>query len=173
MMSSKLGKHKITILLGVILALAVFQAFCQGTQASKPKGKVGASADTKTTSAATQTTPAPKAAQEKLVVYYFYTTYRCHSCTMIENLTKTAVEAGFKDLLASGRVEFKGINIEQPGNEHYVQDYKLYTKSVVVSDIKDNKETRWKNLDQVWQLLGNENKFIEYVQREVKTYLEG
>ncbi|NLG17345.1 MAG: hypothetical protein GX556_08470 [Fibrobacter sp.] len=173
MVSSKLGKHKTMILLGVILAFTVFQTFCQGTQASKPKGKTGASADTKTNSAATPTTPALKAVQQKLVVYYFYTTYRCHSCTMIEKLTKTAVEAGFKDLLASGRVEFKGINIEQPGNEHFVEDYKLYTKSVILSDLRDGKEAKWKNLDQVWTLLGNEGKFIEYIQKEIKTYLEG
>jgi len=107
------------------------------------------------------------------MVYYFYTSYRCPSCMMIENLTKTAVQTGYKDLIDKGRVEFKAINIEQKGNEHFAKEYKLYTKSVVISDHQNKKELRWKNLDQVWTLLRDENKFIDYIQREVKAYLEG
>ncbi|MBK6403606.1 MAG: hypothetical protein IPF66_00370 [Holophagales bacterium] len=53
-----------------------------------------------------------------------------------------------------------------------MKDYRLYTKSVVVSEVKDGKEVRWKNLDQVWQLLGSPDAFQEYVEREVRSYLE-
>lgn len=114
-----------------------------------------------------------KQEQRKLVVYYLHTTFRCPSCNKIERLTKEAVENGFADQIKKGRVEMKVLNIEESGNEHFVDDYKLYTKSVILSDLKNGKEAKWKNLDQVWTLLGNEAKFIEYVQKEIKTYLEG
>jgi hypothetical protein len=109
----------------------------------------------------------------KLVVYYLHGTYRCPSCNKIERLTKEAVEQGFAEQIRKGRVEMKILNVEEKGNEHFVDDYKLYTKSVILSDLKDGKEASWKNLDQVWTLLGNEAKFVEYIQKEVKTFLEG
>ena len=114
-----------------------------------------------------------KQEQRKLVVYYLHGTFRCQSCNTIERLTKEAVERGFADQIKNGRMEIKIINIEEPGNKHYIEDYKLYTKSVILSDLKNGKETTWKNLDQVWTLLGNESKFIEYIQREITSYLKG
>ena len=107
----------------------------------------------------------------KLIVYYFHGNFRCHSCTMIEALTKQAVNSGFSDQLKNGRIELKVINIEEPGNEHFVDDYKLYTKSVILSDVNNDREVSWKNCEKVWTLLGNEQKFIKYIQSEVKTLL--
>jgi hypothetical protein len=111
--------------------------------------------------------------QKKLVVYYFHTTFRCQSCNMIEKFTKEAIETGFASELKSGRIEMKVINVEEKGNEHFAEDYKLYTKSVIVSDVKDGKEITWKNLDKVWTLLGDNIKFKDYIQTEVRTSLKG
>ena len=110
-------------------------------------------------------------APRKLTVYYFHGNYRCHSCTMIENLTKQAVNSGFAKELKNGRMELQIINIEEPGNEHFAQDYKLYTKSVILSDKANGKEQSWKNLEKVWSLLGDPDKFIDYIQTEVQTLL--
>ena len=173
MWASKVAKRKSIILFGTIIVLAVFQAFCQNDKVAKSTDKAATAVVEKTPNATDESTTNPQNAQKKLVVYYFYTTARCYSCNMIENLTKTAVQEGFKDLVGKGCIEFKALNIESPGNEHFVQDYKLYTKSVIMSDLQSGKESRWKNLDQVWVLLRDESKFIDYVKREVKTYLEG
>jgi hypothetical protein len=107
----------------------------------------------------------------KLVVYYFHTTYRCHSCTMIENLTKAAVETKFADELKSGQLEFRPVNVENAGNEHFAKDYRLYTKSVVLSQQRDGTEAQWKNLEKVWTLLRDEAKFTDYITSEVKALL--
>lgn len=113
----------------------------------------------------------PRQETQTLMVYYFHTTARCYSCNMIENLTKDAVETGFPDDLEKGRIQFKAVNIESSGNEHFAEDYKLYTKSVVLSQRKDGKEAQWKNLDQVWTLLRDKEKFTNYITREVKAML--
>lgn len=107
----------------------------------------------------------------KVIVYYFYTTHRCYSCRMIEQYTKDAVEKFFKEELTSGLVEFKPLNIEEKGNEHFTKDYKLYTKSVVISLIKEGKEVSYKNLEKVWQYLRNENKFFNYIKEETEKVL--
>ncbi len=106
-----------------------------------------------------------------LIVYYLHGTFRCQSCNTIERLTKEAVEQGFANQISKGRIQLKILNVEEPGNEHYVEDYKLYTKSVILSDIRDGKEVQWKNCEKVWTLLHDQAKFIEYIQSEVRNYL--
>lgn len=106
-------------------------------------------------------------------VYYFHGKARCYSCTLIEKLTRQGVEEGFPQELADGRVRFAALNVEQDENKHFIKDYKLYTKSVIVSDVIEGKEGRWKNLQKVWELLRDEEAFKDYVQDEVRQYLKG
>lgn len=107
----------------------------------------------------------------KLIVYYFHTTARCVSCHKIEQYTKEAVEKYFFDEIARGRLDFKMLNVEEPPNKHFVQDYQLYTKSVVISKIIDGKEAAFKNLDKVWQFLRNKEKFYSYIKDETEKLL--
>jgi len=105
--------------------------------------------------------------QAKVIAYYFHGSFRCVTCTNMEKYSREAIEANFKDALASGKLEFKAVNVEDRGNEHFVNDYKLYTKSLVLSLVKDGKEVKSKNLDKIWELARNKQKFIEYVTAEV------
>jgi hypothetical protein len=128
------------------------------------------------TGAAPQTQPSPKdkvaQANDKVIVYYFHGNYRCSSCTTIERYTRESIEANFAKELKSGQIEFRSINVELPANSHYVRDYKLYTKSVIVSNVTQGKEQRWKNLQKVWELLRNETDFKTYVRNETTAYLK-
>ncbi len=104
-------------------------------------------------------------------VYYFHTTNRCISCKKIESYTKEAVLGGFGQQIASGELYFKEINVQEPGNMHFVDEFKLHTKSVVFQEVKDGVEGRWKNLDKVWKLLGDKKQFQDYVTTELKTFM--
>jgi hypothetical protein len=127
--------------------------------------------------AAPQTQPAkdeknPQAAS-KIIVYYFHGNKRCTSCMTIERFTRESVEANFAKELKTGAVEFRSINIEEPQNSHYAKDYKLYTRSVIISDVAQGKEKRRKNLQKVWELIRQENDFKTYVKNETAAYLQG
>ena len=108
----------------------------------------------------------------KIVVYYFYGQFRCHSCMRIEELTRKAVQKEFQKELASGAMVFQPVNIDVPGNEHFIEDYKLATRSVILSKMVNGKQMSWKNLPMVWNYLDDENAFIEYVQTEVKNFMK-
>jgi hypothetical protein len=112
-------------------------------------------------------------ANDKVIVYYFHGTSRCSSCMTIERYTRECIEANFANELKSGQMEFRSINIDLPANNHYVKDYKLFTKSVIVSDVVQGKEQRWKNLQKVWEQLRNETKFKAYVKNETIAYMQG
>jgi hypothetical protein len=107
-----------------------------------------------------------------LVVTYFHTTARCYTCHKIEELSALAVKSYFEDELKRGRVVWRVINVDEPENRHFVKDYNLYTKHVIVSEIKDNQEVRWKDLKDVWTLVRNEEKFGNYVQTEISDWLK-
>ncbi|MFH1066755.1 MAG: nitrophenyl compound nitroreductase subunit ArsF family protein [bacterium] len=141
-------KKTVLALLAVIVAahLYMFPLQAEETTASKPISQV--------------------------VVYYFHGTLRCPSCHLIEQYAKETVERDFAGQLSSGRAVFKIINVEEKGNEHFTNDYQLYTKSVVVSLVKNGKEEKWKNLKEVWPLLRNKEKFSAYVKDEVGKYLK-
>ncbi len=113
-----------------------------------------------------------EAPEGKVVVYYFHGDLRCPTCYRLEQYSKGAIEGNFKDALASGKLEFKVVNVEDKGNEHYTNDYRLYTKSLVLSLVRDGKETKWKNLDKIWEYVGNKQRFIDYVKSGVADLLK-
>jgi len=119
------------------------------------------------------TLPPDKAEITNIAVYYFHGNMRCTTCRTIEAYTKEAVQTGFSDTLKDGRLELRVVNIEEPGNDHFVQDFQLSTRSVVLERIADGKREEWKNLDRVWELVrGDKNEFLKYVQDEIRVYLE-
>ena len=117
--------------------------------------------------------PARPPAPEPSTVYvtYFHATARCASCLKIEDLTNATMTTRFAGPIAEKRVVWRLVNVDEPEHAHYVKDYGLFTKSVVVSEVKAGKEVRWKNLDQVWPLLRDPEAFQAYVEREVRAYL--
>ncbi len=110
---------------------------------------------------------------EKVIAYYFHGNVRCPTCYKLEKYSREAIEGNFKDELASGKLEFKVVNVEERDNEHFVNDYGLYTKSLVLSKVKNGKEAGWKNLDKIWELVGNKQVFIDYVTREIREFQKG
>ncbi|MDD5166109.1 MAG: nitrophenyl compound nitroreductase subunit ArsF family protein [Candidatus Omnitrophica bacterium] len=116
--------------------------------------------------------PAKKSTQGYVIAYYFHGVFRCPTCRKLEQYSKESIEANFKDALASGKIIFKVVNVEEKGNEYFTKDYQLYTKSLVISLVKDGKEVKFKNLDKIWEYVGDKQKFYDYVKEEVAVFLK-
>ncbi len=108
----------------------------------------------------------------RVTAYYFHTTNRCASCRAIEAYSKEAIETAFADELKDGRLVWKLVNVEQKGNEHFVKDYQLYTKALVLVDETRGRAPRWRNLEKVWQLLRDKEAFLRYVRTETRAFLD-
>ena len=107
-----------------------------------------------------------------VTAYYFYGNFRCSNCYKIEKYSRESIEMYFSEQLKNKKLIFKTINTDQPENKHYVEDYKLYTKSLVITEFKGDKQIKWKNLTKVWDYLHDQDKFYQYVKSEVQKYLE-
>jgi len=112
------------------------------------------------------------ASGSKVRAYYFHGTFRCATCYRLEQYSKEAIEANFEDAISSGKLRFRVINVDDKGNEHYIKDYQLYTKSLILSLVKDGKEIKWKNLDKIWDYVGDEQRFVDYVNTNVADFLK-
>jgi hypothetical protein len=113
-----------------------------------------------------------KAQNSKVIAYYFHGTFRCTTCRTIEEYSHDAIQMYFAKELGNGRLEFRPVNIEEPGNKHFIEDYQLVTKSLVLSLVSDGKETKSKNLADVWKLVRDKDKFFQYVKDEVEKFLK-
>jgi len=148
-----------------ISILTVMAAFCFAEE------KTIAPADTNAVEHTDSVTVGRTNLSPTVIAYYFHGNRRCVSCKKIESYSQDAVETGFADELKSGALQWQVVNIDEDEYKHYIKDYQLYTKSVVLSKIQDGKEVAWKNLDKVWTLLGDKEDFMKYVRDELHAFL--
>ncbi len=108
----------------------------------------------------------------RYIAYYFYTSQRCGACYRIEEWAETAIKNHFRQEIENGRLDWRTVNVDKPENKHFIKDFNLYTKSVVIVEQKDGETMRWKNLEKVWRLLRNEEKYADYVSDEIRSFME-
>jgi len=108
---------------------------------------------------------------DHIAAYYFYGNARCASCRKIEAYSKEGILKNFPDELKRGVLSFQAINVEEPENRHFIKDYGLYTKSLIVASYADDKQIRYKNLERVWDYLGSKEAFENYVKTELSGFL--
>ena len=115
--------------------------------------------------------PAADAVTDGVVVFYFHGNVRCTTCRTIEAYAHDAIHTGFAGELDDGALSWRVVNVDEPENEHFVQDFQLVTRSVVLAELHDGKVVRFTNLDKVWQLVRNRDDFVDYIQNETREFL--
>src|SRR5512137_2606995 len=118
-------------------------------------------------SALAQQAAAPQPGAHKVIAYYFHTNTRCSTCRKIEAYSQEAILQGFPEELKTGLLEMRIINYEQPENRHFIQDYKLVSKSLILVNTVNGKQAEWTNLKMVWQLTGRKDAFLNYARKAV------
>lgn len=91
------------------------------------------------------------AAQDAVLVYLCHGNVRCPTCLKIEASTKDVLEQMFADEIRSGRVIVKEVNYEQPENKGMLTKYEIIAPTVIMVQLKDGKETTYRNIMEVWQ----------------------
>ncbi len=114
----------------------------------------------------------PAAEHTALIVYYFHGDFRCITCNKLESYTREAVKTHFVDAFAAKKMVFMPINTDKPQNSHFIQDYGLVSKSVVLSEVAQGREIRFKNLDQIWQKVADKDSYLEYIRNSIAEFLE-
>ena len=98
----------------------------------------------------TVVTTQPGVTPDVIQVTYFSSDVRCATCV---------------------RIVLQTINLDGPGNEHFVQDYQLISKTVIVAGRAKGQEVKWENLQEVWSKQKDEQAFEAYVVDAVRRHL--
>ncbi len=112
-----------------------------------------------------------KAPEHQVIAYYFHGTRRCVTCQTIEAYAEESLRGEFSGELESGKLVWQPVNVDTPENKHFIQDYQLTTRSVVLVEMLGGKQKQWKNLSQVWALVRDKPAFIAHIQEETKKLL--
>ena len=108
----------------------------------------------------------------RVIAYYFHQTKRCATCLAMQRYAREALEDGFPDAIASGKLVWRLVNVEEPQHRHFATAYGVITSSLVLVETVDGDRTRWNNLTDIWNLAGNELEFKAYVEGEAIEYVE-
>ena len=144
--------------------LLLFAVFTLGYGLGKEAGFQRASA-----SAGSPRPPAGTEESDKVLVYYFHTTFRCATCNRIEELARNVVKEDFTEELASGAVEWRTVNFQE--RAELAGRYNVTSSTVVVVDIDGGNETSFERLDDVWTLYDQPGAFSDYVRDTIRTCL--
>jgi cytochrome c-type biogenesis protein len=110
-----------------------------------------------------------------VVVYCFHGAERCRDCRNIEEFGREAIHTGFARQLAEGQVQWRAVDYDVPRNRHFDEKYRLGAiPSLVFVEFRGGVETRYDNLDEVWDLVlsGDKPRFVRYVQDQLQAFLQ-
>jgi hypothetical protein len=110
--------------------------------------------------------------QPEVILYYFHATQRCNTCRKIESYAQEAVEGKFKNELEAGRLSWTVLNMDEPDNTDLVKEFGLVSNSLVLVELDGGEVVRHQVLQEMWTLIRDKPRFIEYVQESVGEYLE-
>lgn len=154
------GKKILTIILLIFVAASIVFMILKEVKAKNAAAAPAA--------AGMEQTVAVPRNENALTVYYFHGTQRCMTCNRIEELARAAIQDKYAKEMADGAVVFRSVNVEEPANEHFICDFQLTTRSVVMQ-----KAGKYENFDAVWTLVRDPQKFTGYIQDGAAKMMEG
>ena len=111
--------------------------------------------------------------ETKIVAYYFHGNARCKTCLTIEMYALEALETGFPEAIKEGRLEFLPVNLEVAENEHFIDDFQLAARTVVLERVVGGERKDYLNLTRVWELVRDKEAYVTYVQDEAEKFING
>lgn len=109
---------------------------------------------------------------EMVEVVYFHRAQRCQSCIYAEEETIYTMETYFQDEMASGKMTFRSVNLDDEENTAILEKYDAYTSSLFINAIIDGTD-QIKEITEIWFLIGDDQAFMEEVRSEIAKSLGG
>ena len=122
----------------------------------------------------TQTTGQMDIAESGRVVTatYYHGNTRCATCNKLETYSQEAINTHLATLVDKGILVWQTINYEESPNEHFVSDYQMAYQSLILQEYVDGEPGEFVDLKRIWDLVGDEDAFVEYVAKEITTFVE-
>lgn len=117
------------------------------------------------------TTAAPTFPQNGVAALYFHGDTRCPTCRKIESTAEEAIAAKYAEEMKRGMVTWQDVNYELPAHRHYLEEFGLVAPTLVLVKTNNGQQVDWRNLERVWELVGDRAAFSAYVEDGINSYL--
>lgn len=157
---NKAPKRKVTRILWIVIpivlvCLAIWLMLAYGTSPATPPASTNSSG------------PA-----DRVDVVYFHRTVRCYSCQYAEAGTNYTVETYFADEMASGKLTFQSVDVQDEANADIIEKYGAYGSQLFINTVKDGTD-HIEQVTDIWYVLGNDEAFVEVVKNKIEKSLNG
>jgi hypothetical protein len=116
-------------------------------------------------------TAGPTFPQDGVAALYFHGDTRCPTCRKIEATAEEAIVTNYANEMKRGTVTWQDVNYETPSNRHYLDDFDLVAPTLVLVKTNNGQQVAWRNMDQVWELVGDRTALSDYVEDGINSYL--
>jgi alpha-acetolactate decarboxylase len=100
-----------------------------------------------------------KLAETRFSAVYFHAPHRCPTCRKIESFSHEALTTEIE----AGTLAWQIADYTSANNASLVDQFKVFTSTVVLVETQDGKVVRWKNLQQVWNHTGVQADFTAFI----------
>jgi hypothetical protein len=111
---------------------------------------------------------------DRVDVVYFHRTQRCYTCRYAEEGTRYALETHFADELASGKVTFQVINVDdKEANADILEKYNDPSYlTLCINAVRDGTD-HIEVVTDIWLVIGDDDAFVEIVKSKIEKSLNG
>lgn len=100
-----------------------------------------------------------KLAETQFSAVYFHAPHRCPTCRKIESFSLEALTPEIE----AGNVAWQLADYTTDANATLVNQFKVFTATVVLVEAQDGKVVRWKNLEEVWNHTSDQDRFTAFI----------
>ena len=109
---------------------------------------------------------------DRVDVVYFHRTQRCSTCIHAEELTRYTVETYFADELASDKLTFQSIDVQDSNNAAIVNKYGAYARQLFINAVRDGSDHIEQATD-LYPLIFDDEAFVETLKSKIEKSLTG
>lgn len=109
----------------------------------------------------------------QVIVYYFHRKFRCQSCEILESTLQNTMQVTYAAHFGAGRLAMCVINVDDPENRHYLEQFKILSNSIVIVEKKGGVVSRYKTLEAIWDVSEDRDAITHMLRTEVAGFLLG
>jgi hypothetical protein len=146
----------------VVSVLFAFRKIAPETSSNEQQAAASLEADAASLEADIVATPVglnAKLADSQYSAVYFHSPHRCTTCRKIESYSHEALTPEIE----AGKVAWQTADYTSDKNASLVDQFVVFTSTVVLVEVQDGKVVRWKNLEEVWNHTGNQAAFKAFI----------
>jgi len=108
--------------------------------------------------------------KDRIVVYYTHRSNRCKTCNLVESMGQEVVNTDFAEAVKAGELEWQDVNYET--DSKFAKAHDIAGNMILVAKFKDGQIVKSCRLNNVMQLAGKREEFLEYVRSGIAEVLE-